>query len=367
MRNPWVTRPALSVGFLIALLCELGCGSGSHTAPPASTSIAYLYVGEASAPLPPGGAFGGAVAQLSIENNGTLTPLTASAVPTTVPIISAAVSPSNQYLFLNGVASEFGIGSDGILTGETAPAVAGNLVGFVPNGQFALVGNQEDATLTSYSLSSSGGLTPVNTVATGSYPETAVVDRSGSFAYVSNWNDGTVSEYTISASGMLTANGSISTGGYSPLALVISPSGFLYCGNANSGSVTQFSVNSSSGALTQVSSYVIWKQPQSGPLWISFDPAGMYAYVGNSDEIAQFTVDQSTGVLSSNGTIFLPNPTLWGGVDPSGSFLFAAGTGASGNGMVSGFTIGNQGQLTPNGSVSLEANMTAETFAFAQQ
>jgi 6-phosphogluconolactonase (cycloisomerase 2 family) len=350
-----------------ALLYTLGCGVGSM--PPSSTPPVqhaapntYLYVGQvlSSSPTSPPV---GSIAQFHLGSKGTLTALNPSSTGSVVPFFAAAVDPSNQHLLIpNGVISEFGIGSDGRLTAYAAPAAIGTAGAFTPNGHFVLIANPANATLNSYSLGSSGALTPINAVATGGSPQYVVVDKSGKFAYVTNSNDGTVSEYTISTSGILAPNGSISTGGYNPRALAVSAGGFLYCANTNSGSVTQYSIDSSAGTLTLVNNYVIWAQPQGGPLWISFDPIGTHAYVGNGQEIAQFTV-RPTGALISNGTVVLPNGGLWGAVDPSGKSLFTAGV----NGTVSQFTINSTGVLIPGSSVSLGANMVAETLVFAQR
>jgi len=302
------------------------------------------------------------VAQFRVENGGTLTALATSTTGSIFPSF-AAVAPVNQYLFVpNGAISEFGIGIDGILTAAANPPLTGSSIAFTPNGQFAFIANQWNSTLSSYSLSASGGLSPINTVPTGGFPQGIAVDGGGKFAYVANSNDGTISEYTASSDGVLAANGSIPTGGYNPRALAIS-GGFLYCGNSNSGSVAVFSINGSTGALAFVNSYETSVQPQPGPLWISFDPAGTKAYVGDAPEIAQFRVDGTTGSLTSNGITLTPGDALWGGVDPSGRFLFTANV----DGTVSQFIIGSTGALIPNGSAYLGVNMAGETLAFAQQ
>ncbi len=352
----------------------LGCGASSSTppstppstspgTPPATPPNTYLYVGIGETfPSNPFAPPAGLVAQFRVEDNGTLTALNTASTGGAVPYFAAEVTPSNQYLFFpNGAISEFEIGSDGTLTTTSAPTAAGTSIAFVPGGSLALIATPSDATLNSYILSSSGALTPVSSVATGGYSQYVAVDPSGKFAYVSDTDDGKILEYTISSSGDLAAIGSIATEGYDPLTVVVSPAGFLYCANVNGpGSVAQFSVNASTGALSLVNSY----SPGGGPLWISFNPAGTYAYVGSGAEISQFTVDGTTGTLISNGTT--PAPTggiLWGAVDPSGRFLFAAGV----DGIVSQYLISSEGTLIPNGSVSLGPNMVAETLAFAQR
>ena len=91
-------------------------------------------------------------------------------------------------------------------------------------------------------------------------------------------------------------------------------------------------------------------QPNPGPAWIAFDSMG-HAFAGNRNGIAQFTVNPTTGAISSNGITATPNLNSLGVVDPSGRFLYTA----DGSPTISGFTIGSSGALTPNGSVSLGA------------
>src|ERR1700732_1483448 len=211
------SRAALSIGVAAALLCTLGCGVRSA---PQST---YLYVAQVFVP-PVSAVRIGSVAQFRVETDGTLTALDPSTtIQSVIPFFAAAVAPSKQHLFiLNGAISEFGIDSDGSLTPNEAPAVTGSSVAFTPNGAVAIIANPTDATLSSYTLSSSGVLTPVNSVPTGGFPQYVVVDGRGKFAYVTSWKDHTVSEYTISASGILAPHGSIPTGGHNPPALVVS-------------------------------------------------------------------------------------------------------------------------------------------------
>jgi 6-phosphogluconolactonase len=357
------TRVAISIGLTGALLLTIGCGGRTTPTTPPNT---YLYVGGANNPFldPPGTLVTGSIFQLRVEGDGTLTAINTSTTGPNLRAFATTVSPGNQYLLASDdLMTEFAIGGDGALQAPTSLADTGFAVAFAPNGQFAFITNVINNTLDSYALGASGTLTPISTVATGSYPTFVTVDGTGRFAYVANWNDGTISEYTISAAGVLTANSSVSTNGRDPIDLVVSPGGFLYCENANSGSVTEFSIDGATGALTLVNSYVIWAQPQPGPRWIGFTPAGTYAYVGNEDEIAQFTVDGTTGALTGNGTTQLTSGDNWGGLDPSGKFVFTA----NGDGTVSQFIVGSTGALIPNGSVSVGADMIATILTFAQR
>lgn len=369
--NSWRTRAAISIGLAAALVLTLGCGARTT---PLSTPSTYLYVGGATLSPDPNNPPMGSVSQFRVESDGMLTALATSSTGSLLPNV-AKVDPGNQYLFTgdmylsntSGTISEFVIGSDGTLTATAPPTTAGNVVAFAPNGQFAFVAQGIGGGLSSYSLDASGVLTPINAVATSINPGYLAVDGTGRFAYLAELADGTlgegtISEYTVSSGGALATNGSISTGGYEPLAIAFSSGGFLYCGNRYSGSVIAFSVDTSTGALTLVNNFSIWAPP-TNLVWIAFDPTGTYAYVSNQLEIAQFTVDETTAALSSNGVTLTPNGALWGGVDPSGKFLFTANA----DGTVSQFIISSTGTLITNGSVSLGPNMVASTLTFAQR
>ncbi len=360
MKDKTPARTLLLIGFAAGLACCLGCGTGSTL--PTTPPHTYLYVGEIATPDPITQT--GSIAQFRMESDGTLTELNTSNTGNFFPGF-AAVAPVDHYLFvLNGVIGEFGIGSDGVLTAAGEPA-DGTSIAFAPGEQIAFVANYDRDTLSSFAVSASGALTPINTVTTGSFPTYVAVDGSGKFAYVANGDDDTISEYTISAGGILAPSGSIASGGHYPRYLVVSPGGFLYCGSANLGSVTEFAIDGSTGALTPVNNPVL----VAGALWISFDPAGTHAFVGNTGEIFQFTVDARTGALIGNGTTLLSDGANWGGVDPSGKFAFTAGggTGAATGGTVNQFIVTSTGALIPNGSVALGANVVADTLTFAQR
>ena len=93
------------------------------------------------------------------------------------------VTPSNRHLLiLNDSIGEFGIGQGGTLTATSAPATTGDSIAFTRDRKFAVIVNSANSTLTSYSVGFSDPLTQINTVATGGYPQIAVVDKSGKFA-----------------------------------------------------------------------------------------------------------------------------------------------------------------------------------------
>ena len=341
------------------MLCLSSCGG----APPKQT---YLYVGQV---IPPAGtpiSWQGAVAQFKVQDDGTLLAVDLP-IPNSFTPFYFAVAPSNQLVLASDgrEIQEFQIQSDGILTGETPLVPIGGSLAFAPNGQFAVVLDTPNQTLTSYSVARDGVLTLVDTVSAGdSYlvsPTQTIVDPSGKFAYINDSNGNTILGYSLSPTGSLAPIGSFPIGAVQPLQLTYSPKGLLYIANGSPGTLASYSINHANGTITPVGTPVIYHP--SGLFWMSFDPRGRYAYTGGDLEIDQFTVDASTGTLTPNGVLPLSQEVRAGSVDPSGRFLFAT----LNDGTVSQFKIDSNGTLIPNGSVSLETGSLGQTLSFAQR
>jgi DNA-binding beta-propeller fold protein YncE len=176
------------------------------------------------------------------------------------------------------------------------------------------------------------------------FTDSVTVDPSGKFAYVASsgdaeTSDGSVAIYTINATtGALTSTtgGLIGTGvnGTPDFfnSTTFDPSGkFAYAaeggafpagGFGSSSSVSMFTVNSTTGALTSIGMIAAGAGPDS----VAVDPAGKFAYVSNfaSNDVSMYTIDATTGALASNGTIAAGTGPVSVVVDPSGKFAYAA-------------------------------------------
>jgi 6-phosphogluconolactonase (cycloisomerase 2 family) len=360
-----------------AALATSGCGTGSGPTKQAPTAT-YAYVLYQDYSLPNSPSF---VAQFRAGSDGALTPLN----PPTVPAGSSdhynqsgimTLDPSNQYLFVGnwyqdapGTISQFVIGSDGTLTPNAIPTIPSNTpaaLTFSPNGHFALVADESEATASSYSLGPSGVLNLINTVPS-SGANWAVYDPTGQFAYFSGGNSITL--YTVSPNGALNLGVTYNT----PLqnGLTLSPQGFLYASGEvdYNAALGEFSINPSNGGLSIANTFSeAWYQPV-------FDPNGSYAYIDNATTISILKVDPSTGGLSSGG------PDVASGnccsssqiaVDPSGSFLLQTGWTVPSSGPadphIFSFTVGSGGTLTSTGSISLGSTTVSPlAIAFAQR
>ncbi|MEJ2405590.1 MAG: beta-propeller fold lactonase family protein, partial [Candidatus Thiodiazotropha sp.] len=277
-----------------------------------------------------------------------------------------AIDPTGQWLYLNskeasGSVSLFAIQSDGTLSAvnctTTTTCAAGNMpesIAIDPTGQFVSVTNGSDNTANLYridqntgQLSSLSGLVTRNMpFALSYYTDTAEVSVTPRFAYVGNYNGVSISSYSInSGTGSLTAIGTpIATAG-KPTAVTTNLSGsHLYATNETTDNVSVFSINSGSGALTEISGspFAIETNPngpETGPVSISLDPSGRFAYVANStDSLSAYSINSATGAL----TLLAGSPFVTGDnpssvtVDPTGRFLYNANINTD---NVSAFTI----------------------------
>jgi 6-phosphogluconolactonase len=247
---------------------------------------AYLYVGNS-------GSYN--ISVFAINSTGTtptLTQVTGSPFPIGMSPINMEVSPSGGFLYITGAGTS-----------------SGSNTGYIE--VFSL---------------SSGILTalPSSPFTTAANPYGIAIDATssnGSFLYTANNLDGgSISEFTINADGSLTqfANSPFGSPYPGPFALLIDKTGsYMYVANQASTFVTAYSIGSG-GALTGLTSSPFSTGPE--PSVLATDPGGKYLFVGNqksgSATIQSFSLDPSTGTLTSVATYKLPGPPSSLGITP---------------------------------------------------
>ncbi len=210
------------------------------------------------------------------------------------------------------------------------------------------------------------------------FTDSVTVDPSGMFAFVASSGDvydtdfGSVLTYAINpATGALTSTG----GGISGLgtdsccfnSVVVDPSGkFAYVGNGGalpagsfggSSTVTIFTINGTTGALTSVGTIAAGTGPDS----VAVDPSGKFVYVANENDtsggagnVSMYTIDATNGALTSTGTITAGTYPVSVAVDPAGEFAYVANYGSN---DVSMYTIdATTGALTSIGTIAAGTN-----------
>src|SRR5882724_483626 len=128
---------------------------------------------------------------------------------------------------------------------------------------------------------------------------------------------------------------------------------FVYVANANSNNVSMYTIDATTGALTSTGTIAAGTSPAS----LAVDPSGKFAYVANANSfsVSMYTIDATTGVLTSIGEIgagWYPDSVV---VHPSGKFAYVAnyGDGLGGTpGSVSMYRINADGGLSSTGTIA---------------
>jgi YVTN family beta-propeller protein len=184
---------------------------------------------------------------------------------------------------------------------------------------------------------------------------TVFANEPGRFVYWTSFGGaaGThVHQYALDATtGDLTAIGAGTvTSGTSPLGIAVDPSGkYAYVANNGSNNVSMYSIDATTGALTSRGTIATG----TGPREVVVDPTGRFAYVvnnnsGGTGSISRYTVD-GTGLLVGNGTTTLGTNSIGIAIDATGRFLYATNRGAN---TLQEFAINADGTLSSLGTVS---------------
>jgi YVTN family beta-propeller protein len=227
---------------------------------------------------------------------------------------SVVVDPSGKFAY---VATGNNPGSAGSVIMYTINATTGALttigtiatgtgpasVAVDPASKFAYVTNSNSNDVSMYTINATtGALTSIGTIATGTGPASVAVDPASKFAYVTNSISNDVSMYTINATtGALTSIGTIATG-TGPVSVAVDPAGkFAYVTNSNSNDVSMYTINATTGALTSIGMIAAGSYPNS----IAIHPSGKFAYVtnSNSNDVSMYSIDPATGALTLTGTV----------------------------------------------------------------
>ncbi len=204
------------------------------------------------------------------------------------------------------------------------------------------------------------GSPPVEWIDTAPGAHSMQTDRSNRFAFVPHIGGGTgpnlIFQFRFDAStGRLAPNSlprvSPPVDGEGPRHFCFHPTrDILYFSNEQGCSVTGYNFNSSAGTLSAFQTVSTLPEGYDGAnscAQIQISPSGKFLYAPNRghNSIACFSVDASTGHLTSIGRVPTEPVPRAIGLDPSGNFLFAAGL-ESGR-LASYRIVGDTGELQP--------------------
>ncbi|MGH9494877.1 MAG: lactonase family protein [Candidatus Sulfotelmatobacter sp.] len=142
-----------------------------------------------------------------------------------------------------------------------------------------------------------------------------------------------LSMYTINGTtGALTSTGTVTAGGFANSVVVDPTDKFVYVAMespspGSAGNVSMYTINATTGALTSIGTIATGEDLVS----VAVDPAGKFAYVTNfrSNDVSMYTINAATGGLTPLGTIAAgPFPTSIA-VHPSGKFAYVTNWGSN--------------------------------------
>ena len=212
-------------------------------------------------------------------------------------------------------------------------------------------------------------------------PQSIAIDPTGKFAYVMNAGcgggvGGYVSMYTInSATGALATIGPpVSTYGYgidygdgvNAGSVTVDPSGkFVYVTNSGNvydydseadGTLAMYTIDATTGALTSTGTINGNCPGLCFPSSVVVDPSGKFSYVatgndpGPAGSVLMYAINAATGALTSTGTIATGTGPVSLAVDPAGKFAYVTNWNSN---DVSMYTINaTTGALTSTGTIA---------------
>jgi YVTN family beta-propeller protein len=317
--------------------------------------------------------------------------------PGAVDPLSIDVDPAGKFAYVASLGCDGGVGgyvsmytinsSTGALTSIGPPlqtfgyGVFTESVAVDPSSKFVYVANsgnifnydsEADGSVAIYTINATTGAltftTTTNGDCTGSElcaPSSVAVDPSGKFAYTADaggsTGDNGVSMFSLNATtGNLTSIGGTTLVGL-PNSVAVDPSGkFAYVANMNdtpstAGDVVMYTINATTGSLTSIGTITAGITPW----FVTVDPAGKFAYVANasSNDVSMFTINATTGALTPIGTVATGTAPESVAVDPAGNFAYVTNYGSN---DVSMYSINaTTGTLTPTGTIATGPNPTS--------
>jgi 6-phosphogluconolactonase (cycloisomerase 2 family) len=255
----------------------------------------------------------------------------------------------------------------GMLT-ATSPAQVPT--GFFPQGiaastTFVYTANSDDNSVSMFTIDTTSGLlTPSSPPETFvpplfpsrssvSSPDFVTVHPSGQFLYVTDQDNGSISTFSInSLTGTLTpTNPAGATAGPDPWKVAFDPAGkFAYVPDRNIGKILMYSVDSTTGTMTP--NPLVFVPAGNQPAYMAVHPSGKFAYVVNRQDgnVSMYNIDPATGTLvpTTPGTVQAGSGAYPIAVNASGTFAYV---GNQNDSSLSIYTINTSGILIPAGTV----------------
>jgi 6-phosphogluconolactonase len=175
-------------------------------------------------------------------------------------------------------------------------------VNVLASGANVYVANESDATLSAFTVGSSGALSLIGTYPVGVAPNATSSDPTSKFLYVTDGAANQMIGFLVQGNGTLIAMQTPFKTDNLPDAVEVDPRGiYVYVANYNSNDVSAYTIDRATGNATQVSGSTTYAV-DAGPLCILIEPAeGRYIYTANflGNTVSGLFLNPSTGALSA--------------------------------------------------------------------
>ena len=262
---------------------------------------------------------------------GTLSSGASMPVDTGTPPTNLAVHPTGRFLYVVKTAgiSVFRIDpTTGELTDRADFGSGASFLTVEPTGRFAYSANGGFAgNVSAYAIDGeTGALSQRVDIDPGTGASSVAVDPTGRFAYVANTLEGSVALFTIDPDTGGLGNQTDFDPIISPASLAFHPSGrFLYVGGP-AASFAAFDVDASDGTLTNR------RFISATPVQMAADPTGRFLYTVGVDTASTFTIDPLTGTPGNRMNITVGSLLQSVQVDPTGRFAYMVSVFLDGSG-----------------------------------
>ncbi len=268
------------------------------------------------------------VVEFAINTNGNITQQQACTTPGSAPTQLAInkagtylyVVETNQQLDVNnpgpGALVVYPIDANGQLgaTGSLCTPVANGSNPFFPvgnnpvavnvlaNNGYVYAVNENDATISAFTVASSGALTSIGTFPVGVAPNAAASDPTNKFLYITDGAANQLIGFLIQANGTLVAMQTPFKTDIFPNSVQVDPRGiYVYVSNYNANDVSAYTIDRGTGNATQIAGTTAYSV-DAGPTFVLIEPAeARFVYTSNflGDTVSGLALNPATGALTA--------------------------------------------------------------------
>jgi 6-phosphogluconolactonase len=269
------------------------------------------------------------VVEFTVNTNGNITQQQACTTPGSSPT-QLAINKAGTYLYVvetnrpnfdvnnpgPGALVVYPIDANGQLgaTGSLCTPIADGSNAFFPignnpvgvnvlaNNGYVYAVNENDATISAFTVASSGALTSIGTFPVGVAPNAVASDPTNKFLYITDGAANQLIGFLIQANGTLVAMQTPFKTDIFPNSVQVDPRGiYVYVSNYNANDVSAYTIDRSTGNATQIAGTTAYSV-DAGPTFVLIEPAeARFVYTSNflGDTVSGLALNPATGALTA--------------------------------------------------------------------